>query len=70
MGKSPQTINDAQHSVNTRFFEVTGQLRTGQVHQLQKSLLQRDSTDIQTLWREQRGLRSEPGCLSTIPPPC
>jgi len=70
MGKSPQTINDAQHSVNTRFFEVTGQLRTGQVYQLQKSLLQRDSTDIQTLWREQRGLRSEPGCLSTIPPPC
>jgi general secretion pathway protein K len=70
MGKSAQNVNDAQHSANTRFFEVTGQLRQGQVYQLQKSLLQRDGTDIQTLWREQRGLRSEPGCLSTIAPPC
>ena len=70
MGKSAENINTAQHSANTRFFEVTGQLRQGQVYQLQKSLLQRDGTDIQTLWREQRGLRSEPGCLSTIPLPC
>jgi hypothetical protein len=70
MGKSAENINAAQHSANTRFFEVTGQLRQGQVYQLQKSLLQRDGTDIQTLWREQRGLRSEPGCLSTIPLPC
>ena len=70
MGKAAENINDTQHSVNTRFFEVTGQLRHGQVYQLQKSLLQRDGTSTQTLWREQRGLRSEPGCLLTIPPPC
>jgi len=70
IGNAEQNVNDTQHSVNTRFFEVTGQLRQGQVYQLQKSLLQRDGTDTQTLWREQRGLRSEPGCLSTIPSPC
>ena len=70
LGKAAENINESQHSVNTRFFEVTGQLRHGQVYQLQKSLIQRDGKDTQTIWREQRGLRSEPGCLSTIPAPC
>jgi len=70
MGASAQNINDGQHAVGTRLFEVTGQLRQGQVYQLQKSLILRDGTSIQTLWREQRGLRAEPGCLSTIPAPC
>ena len=69
MGSSAQNINDSQHAVGTRFFEVTGQLRQGQVVQLQKSLIQRDGATTQTLWREQRGSRAEPGCLSTIPPP-
>jgi hypothetical protein len=44
MGKAAENINDSQHTVNTRFFEVTGQLRHGQVYQLQKSLIQRDGT--------------------------
>lgn len=70
MGKAAENINELQHSVNTRFFEVTGQLRHGKVYQLHKSLIQRDGKDSKTIWREQRGLRAEPGCLSTIPPPC
>jgi general secretion pathway protein K len=70
MGQAAVNINDTQHAVNTRYFEVTGKLRHGQVYQLQKSLIQRDGKDSKTIWREQRGLRSEPGCLSTIPPPC
>jgi general secretion pathway protein K len=70
MGQGVENINDSQHAVNTRYFEVTGQLRHGQVYQLQKSLIQRDGKDTKTIWREQRGLRSESGCLSTIPPPC
>jgi len=70
MGKTAENINDTQHAVSTRYFEVTGQLRHAQVYQLQKSLIQRDGKDSKTIWREQRGLRSEPGCLSTIPPPC
>jgi general secretion pathway protein K len=70
MGKAAENINDTQHAVNTRYFEVTGQLRHGQVYQLQKSLIQRDGKDSKTIWRELRGLRSEPGCLSTIPSPC
>lgn len=70
MGKTAENINDSQHAVNTRYFEVTGQLRHGQVYQLQKSLIQRDGNNSKTIWREQRGLRSEPGCLSTIPSPC
>jgi len=70
MGKAAENINDTQHAVNTRYFEVTGQLRHGQVYQLQKSLIQRDGKVSKTIWRELRGLRSEPGCLSTIPSPC
>jgi general secretion pathway protein K len=70
MGKFAENISPDHHAVNTRFFEVTGQLRQDSVYQLQKSLVQRDGSDIKTLWREQRGLQSEPGCLSTIPAPC
>ncbi len=70
MGKFAENISPDHHAVNTRFFEVTGQLRQGSIYQLQKSLVQRDGSDIKTLWREQRALGSEPGCLSTIPAPC
>jgi len=70
MGKAADNVNETQHTVNTRFFEVLGQIRLGQTYQLQKSLVQRDGSDVKTLWREQRPLRGEPGCLSTIPTPC
>jgi general secretion pathway protein K len=70
MGTFAENISPDHHSVNTRFFEVTGQLRQGTIYQLQKSLVQRDGNTVKTLWREQRPLRAEPGCLSTIPAPC
>lgn len=40
------------HSVNTRFFEVVGKLRTPATTVVERSLLQRDGRDLKVLWRE------------------
>ena len=44
-------FNPADHSVNSRFFEVHGRLRIDQAVVEENSLLQRDGTTVQTLWR-------------------
>jgi general secretion pathway protein K len=64
------TLNDQDFSVNTRYFEVMGQLRQNQVSLLQRALVVRDGVETKTVWREARPLLGEPGCLSTIEPPC
>ena len=40
------------HSVSSRYFEVTGKLRTPATTVLERSLLQRDGRDLKVLWRE------------------
>ncbi len=45
-------LNPADHSVNSRFFEVHGRLRIDQAAVEENSLLQRDGTTVQTLWRQ------------------
>lgn len=40
------------HSVNTRFFEVVGKLRTPATTVVERSLLQRDGRELKVLWRE------------------
>ena len=45
-------INDGQHSIATRYFEVRGRLRLGPLVIEEHSLLQRDGMDVKTLWRE------------------
>ena len=45
-------LNPTDHSVNSRFFEVHGKLRLDQAVVEENSLLQRDGTNVQTLWRQ------------------
>ncbi len=39
-------------AVATRYFEVTGRLRMGQITVQERSLVKRNGTDVKTLWRE------------------
>ena len=70
MGSSATGVSDTRHSVSSRYFEVVGQLRQPQATLLERSLVVRDSSEVKTIWREHRPLKGEPGCLSTIDPPC
>lgn len=70
MGAGASGLSDSRHSINTRYFEVVGQLRLNTLSVLQRALVVRDGVDTKTVWREARPLRGEPGCLSTIEPPC
>jgi general secretion pathway protein K len=49
-------FNDGQHSVASRFFEVTGRLRMSDGNQstvvIERSVVQRDGLDVKVLWRE------------------
>ena len=45
-------LNDGQLSVATRYFEVRGRLRIGQTTLEERSVLQRDGTDVRTISRE------------------
>jgi general secretion pathway protein K len=52
LGDGPAQFNEAQHSVNSRFFEVRGRLRLDQSVVEELSVVQRDGMDVKTLWRE------------------
>jgi general secretion pathway protein K len=46
-------LSDVQHSVATRFFEVSGRIRLEQTVVEEQSLVQRDAqSNVKTLWRE------------------
>jgi general secretion pathway protein K len=45
------------HSVNTRFFEVMGQLRMPQTVLQERSLVQRDASDLRVIWRHTSSLQ-------------
>jgi general secretion pathway protein K len=49
-------LSDA-FSVNTKFFEVTGRLRTPQTLLQERSLVQREMQDLKVLWRESGSLQ-------------
>jgi general secretion pathway protein K len=51
------TSLEGTHSVNTRFFEVLGQLRMPNTTLQERSLLQRDGQDVKVLWRESGSLQ-------------
>mgnify|MGYP000208005904 CR=1 FL=1 len=48
---------DSNFSVNTRYFEVWGQLRMPHTTLQERSLVQRDLTDLKVLWRESGSLQ-------------
>ena len=52
LGQTAVPLNDAQHSVNSRFFEVQGRLRLDQTVVEEHSVVQRDGIDVKTLWRD------------------
>lgn len=51
-GEAAGPLNAAQHSVNSRFFEVRGRLRQDQGVVEERSVLQRDGLNVKTLWRD------------------
>ena len=48
---------DGTHSVNSRFFEVIGRLRTPATSLVERSVVQRDQVDVKVLWRESGSLQ-------------
>ncbi len=62
-------LKDSQHSVSTRFFEVTGRIRLEQTVVEEQSLVDRtDISKVKTLWRE-RSVVASPEIISntTLP---
>ena len=47
-----RTNLESTHSVSTRFFEVLGRLRMPQTTLLERSLVQRDDSNLKVLWRD------------------
>jgi general secretion pathway protein K len=45
-------LSAGNHSIATRFFEVSGRLRLADTVVQERSVLQRDGLDVKTLWRE------------------
>ena len=52
LGKNTTTLGLDQASVNTRYFETLGRLRMPQLTLLERSVLQRDNTNLKVLWRD------------------
>lgn len=52
LGQTAMPLNEAQHSVNSRFFEVQGRLRLDQAVVEEHSVVQRDGLEVKTLWRD------------------
>ncbi len=52
LGAPQDLLTDAQHSVNSQFFEIHGQLRLDKVVVQQQSVVQRQGLDVKTLWTD------------------
>jgi len=52
IGQTDPALNDTQHAVNSRYFEVQGSLRLGERVVHERSLVQRSGLQVVTLWRE------------------
>ena len=52
LGQTAVPLNESQHSVNSRFFEVQGRLRLDQAVVEEHSVVQRDGLEVKTLWRD------------------
>ena len=63
IGQQASPLSDAQHSVGSRFFEVRGRLRLDQSVVEEHSVVQRDGTDVKTLWRDRGGVPRQIGNL-------
>jgi len=52
MGDAASQLNEAEHSISSRYFEVLGRLRLGDTRVQERSLVRRTNMEVQTLWRE------------------
>jgi general secretion pathway protein K len=50
-GQPNTQLNDAQHSINSRYFEILGKLQIERTTVQEKSMVQRDGLDVKTLLR-------------------
>lgn len=70
LGLEPGALAGEMHAVASRFFEVRGRLRLDGITVEERSLLQRDGQDVQTLWRDRGVLTSAvPTMRDSSPPP-
>ena len=51
LGASGRLLNDKQHSVQSRYFEVQGRMRIDNVVQQETALVRRDGGQVRMLWR-------------------
>lgn len=70
LGVGGANINEREHQLSTKYFEVIGQVRYNQLVLIERSVVLRDGADLKILWRERRPPGAQPGCLLTIDPPC
>jgi len=69
-GPGVGNLNPSQFALNSSYFQVLGRLRFDSLVFTERSVLQRINQQTTVLWRERRATGSEPGCFSTIEPPC
>jgi general secretion pathway protein K len=59
-GQANAALADAQHSINTRYFELLGKLQIEQTTVQETSVVQRDGLDVKTLWRARGVFKMRP----------
>lgn len=59
-GQPSAVINDAQHSINSRYFEIRGNLQIELTTMQEKSVVQRDGLGVKTLRRARGAFNSRP----------
>jgi len=64
------SATNSQFALNSSYFQVFGKLRFDSLVFTERSVLQRSNQQTLILWRERRAPGAEPGCFSTIEPPC
>jgi general secretion pathway protein K len=67
LGAAGRQLNEKQHSVQSRYFEVLGRMRIDQVVQQERALVRRDGNQVRMLWRMQSP-QMAPLSTATQPP--
>jgi general secretion pathway protein K len=52
LGPQSGSVQEERHSVASRFFEITGQIRLDSSLLVEKATVQREGADVRLLWRE------------------
>lgn len=61
LGDPGRQLNDSEHSIKSRYFEVNGRMRIDNVVQQERTLVQRDGSQVRMLWR----VKNPPQLLNT-----